>query len=212
MMDFAPISALARSLLCTAPRAEQPALNRSKHMATERWEIDSAHSGIHFSVRHMVVAKVRVQFTRWSGTVLADNGEFTSGSASVVIDASSIETGVADRDKHLKSADFLDVEHHPELTFNGRRVDKHGERLRVVGDLTVRGVTREVVLDTEYSGQTKDPWGNTRAGFTAKTSIERKEFGLNWNQVLEAGGVLVGDRIEIEIEVEAVKQQAAQAA
>jgi polyisoprenoid-binding protein YceI len=182
-------------------------------MALEKWQIDSSHSGIHFSVRHLVIAKVRGQFTRWSGTVLADGGDLGRASVDVVIDASSIETGVADRDTHLKSPDFLDVAAHPEITFKGKRIQKLGdERLRVVGDLTIRGVTREVVLDGEYAGQTKDPWGNVRAGFTVKTSIERTDFGLTWNQVLEAGGVMVGDRIDIEIEIEAVKQAASKAA
>ncbi len=182
-------------------------------MASEKWEIDSSHSGIHFSVRHMVVAKVRGQFARWSGTVSAEDGDLARASVNVVIDASSIGTGVADRDTHLKSADFLDVARHPEMTFKSTRVEKLGDdRLRVVGELTIRGTTREVVLDVEYDGQTKDPWGNVRAGFSAKTSIERKDFGLSWNQVLEAGGVLVGDRVAIEIEVEAVKQTATKAA
>jgi len=128
----------------------------------------------------------------------------------VVIDASSIDTGVADRDAHLKNPDFLDVENFPELTFQSVRVEKQGEEnFRLIGNLTIHGVTREVVLDAESAGQTKDPWGNVRAGYAAKTSINRKDFGLTWNQVLEAGGVMVGDRITIEIEVEAVKQEAA---
>lgn len=182
-------------------------------MAIERWQIDSAHSGVHFSVRHMVVAKVRGQFTRWSGTIQVENGDPALASVDAVIDASSIDTGLADRDAHLKSADFLDVAGYPELTFKSRRVEKLGaERLRVVGDLTIRGVTREVALDAEYAGTTKDPWGNERAGLTAKASIDRKEFGLTWNQVLEAGGLLVGERVEIEIEVEAVRQADTKAA
>jgi polyisoprenoid-binding protein YceI len=182
-------------------------------MASEKWEIDSSHSGIHFSVRHMVVAKVRGQFARWSGTVLAEDGDLARAKANVVIDASSIETGVADRDAHLKSPDFFDVANFPEITFTSNGVEKQSdEALRVTGDLTIRGVTREVVLEVEYAGRTKDPWGNDRAGFTAKTAIDRKDFGLTWNQVLEAGGVMVGDRITIEIEVEAVKQSAEKAA
>ncbi len=176
-------------------------------MGRERWEIDSGHSGIHFSVRHMVVAKVRGQFTRWTGTILTTDGDPESASAEVVIDATSIDTGLADRDAHLKSPDFLDVESHPELTFKSKRTESLGDgRLRVVGDLAIRGTLREVALDVEYAGRTKDPWGNERAGLTAKTSIDRKDFGLTWNQVLEAGGVMVGDRVDIEIEVEAVKQ------
>jgi polyisoprenoid-binding protein YceI len=182
-------------------------------MALEKWEIDSSHSGIHFSVRHMVVAKVRGNFARWGGSVLAEDGDLARAQVRVVIDASSIDTGVAERDAHLRSPDFLDVAGFPELTFKSKRVDKQSdELLRVSGDLTIRGVTREVMLDVEYAGRTKDPWGNERAGFTAKTALERSDFGLTWNQVLEAGGVMVGDRINIEIEIEAVKQSAEKAA
>ena len=182
-------------------------------MTLEKWEIDSSHSGIHFSVRHMVVAKVRGQFARWTGSFLAEDGDLGRASVNVVIDAASIDTGVADRDKHLRSADFFDVASHPEITFKSTRVEDLGEeRLRVLGDLTIHGIKRDVVLDVAYAGQTKDPWGNVRAGFTAKTSIDRKDFGLTWNQLLEAGGVMVGDRIDIEIEIEAVKQTAVKAA
>jgi polyisoprenoid-binding protein YceI len=182
-------------------------------MATERWEIDSAHSGIHFSVRHMVISKVRGQFARWSATVLAEDGKFDGASVEALIDVSSIETGVADRDTHLKSPDFFDAAKYPELTFKGKRTESAvGERFKVVGDLTIKGVTREVTLDVEFAGRTKDPWGNERAGFAAKTSIERKEFGLTWNQLLETGGMVVSDRVEIEIEVEAVKQTSTKAA
>ena len=182
-------------------------------MATERWEIDSSHSGIHFSVRHLVIAKVRGQFGRWTGTVLAPDGDFGRASVDVTIDASSIDTGVPDRDAHLKSADFFDVATYPDLTFKTTRVDpQEGDRLRLVGNLTIRGVAREVVFDVEPHGLVRDPWGNERAGFTAKTAIDRKDFGLTWNQVLETGGVVVGDRVDIEIEVEAVKQAAAKVA
>lgn len=182
-------------------------------MAIEKWEIDSGHSGINFSVRHLVIAKVRGKFSRWSGTIEAPDGAAAKAALKVTIDASSIDTGVADRDTHLKSADFLDVANFPEITFAGKRVEKAGKsRLRVTGDLTLHGVTKEVVLDVEDAGRTKDPWGNERAGFAAKTSIDRKDFGLTWNQVLEAGGVMVGERVDIEIEVEAVKQAAEKAA
>jgi polyisoprenoid-binding protein YceI len=176
-------------------------------MALEKWEIDSSHSGIHFSVRHLVIAKVRGQFSRWSGTILLEGEDLAQASVNATIDATSIETGVPDRDTHLKSADFLDSVNHPEMTFKSRRVERPtDDQLRVFGDLTIRAVTREVALDVEYAGRRKDPWGNERAGFAAKTSIDRKDFGLTWNQVLEAGGVMVGERIDIEIEVEAVKQ------
>jgi polyisoprenoid-binding protein YceI len=176
-------------------------------MRTDRWEIDSSHSSLHFSVRHLVIAKVRGLFARWSGTVQVPDGDFSRATVAVTIDASSIDTRVADRDAHLKSADFLDVARHPELRFVGRRVQaRSGAEVDVVGDLTIKGITHEAVLRVEQHGHAKDPWGNVRAGFTAKTSIDRKDFGLTWNQVLETGGVMVGDRVEIEAEIEAVKQ------
>ena len=182
-------------------------------MSTERWEIDSSHSSAHFSVRHLVIAKVRGSFTRWSGTVQAPGGDFSKATVTVTIDASSIDTGVADRDAHLRSPDFFDVARYPELRFVGKHVQPRSQdEIDVVGDLTIKGTTREVVLRVEQHGQTKDPWGNVRAAFTAKTSIDRKDFGLTWNQVLETGGVMVGDRVDIEVEIEAVKQVEAQAA
>lgn len=182
-------------------------------MATETWQIDGSHSGIHFAVRHLVIAKVRGQFSRWTGALAVPDGDFARATVEVTIDASSIETGVADRDTHLKSADFFDVATFPEITFRGLRLEQQGgDRQRLVGSLTMHGVTREVALDVESAGQTKDPWGNLRAGFSAKTALDRKEFGLTWNQILEAGGVAVGDKVEIEIEVEAVRQAATAAA
>jgi polyisoprenoid-binding protein YceI len=182
-------------------------------MRTERWEIDSSHSGVHFSVRHLVIAKVRGTFARWSGTVDVPGGDFSKATVAVTIDASSIDTGVEQRDAHLKSPDFFDVAQHPELRFVGKRVQaRSGGDVDVVGDLTIKGITREVVLHVEQHGQAKDPWGNLRAAFTAKTSIDRRDFGLTWNQVLEAGGVMVGDRVEIEADIEAVKQVEAQVA
>jgi polyisoprenoid-binding protein YceI len=182
-------------------------------MRTERWEIDSSHSSVHFAVRHLVIAKVRGSFGRWSGTVQVPDGDFARATVAFTIDAASIDTGVADRDAHLKSADFLDVAEYPELRFVGTRVEPRlGSEIDVVGDLTIKGITREVVLRVEQHGQTKDPWGNVRAAFTATTSIDRKDFGLTWNQVLETGGVMVGDRVEIEADIQAVKQAEARVA
>lgn len=184
-----------------------------KHMNTERWEIDSSHSGIHFSVRHLVIAKVRGQFSRWSGTLQVPGTGFERASLDVIIDAGSIDTGVADRDAHLRSADFLDAEHFPEITFKSAKVEPAGgDRLKVLGQLTIKGVTRDVTLDVENLGRAKDPWGNERAAFSAKTSVDRRDFGLTWNQVLETGGVMVGERIDIEIEIEAVRQAVGQVA
>jgi polyisoprenoid-binding protein YceI len=182
-------------------------------MEAKLWTIDTTHSGISFTVRHMVFAKVRGRFGAWNGTVRLDPNDIAGFSAEVEIDAASIDTGVADRDNHLRSADFFDVERFPRLHFQTTKVEPvDGERYRLHGALTIRDVTRDVVLDVEYSGQAKDPWGNTRAAFTAKTSVNRSEFGLNWNQVLEAGGVLVGERIDIEVEVQAVQASDAKAA
>lgn len=182
-------------------------------MRTETWEIDSSHSSLHFSVRHLVIAKVRGTFGRWSGTVRVPDGDFSKATVEVTIDASSIGTGVDQRDTHLKSADFFDVAQYPDLRFTGKRVQaRSGAEIDVIGDLTIKGITREVVLRVEQHGQARDPWGNVRAAFTAKTSIDRKDFGLTWNQVLETGGVMVGDRVDIEAEIEAVKQVEAQVA
>jgi polyisoprenoid-binding protein YceI len=182
-------------------------------MASERWEIDSSHSSLHFSVRHLVIAKVRGSFARWSGTIQVPDGDFSKATVVVTIDASSIDTGVADRDGHLKSPDFFDVAQYPELRFVGKRVQSRTEgEIDIVGELTLKGFTREAVLRVEQHGQAKDPWGNVRAAFTAKTSIDRKDFGLTWNQVLETGGVMVGDRVDIEADIEAVKQVEAQVA
>jgi polyisoprenoid-binding protein YceI len=182
-------------------------------MATERWEIDSSHSGIHFSVRHLVIAKVRGQFNRWTGTVLAPDGDFRRARVDVTIDAASIDTGVVDRDTHLKSADFFDVAGHPEITFRTYRVEPlAGDRLRLIGPLTIKGVTRDVAFDVETQGQAADPWGNRRAAFSARTSVDRRDFGLTWNQVLETGGVVVGERVDIEVDLELVQQAATKVA
>ena len=182
-------------------------------MQIKTWNIDNAHSSITFSVRHMVFAKVRGRFGGFSGKLGLDPSDMTQLRVEAEIDAASIDTGVADRDAHLRSPDFLDVESFPKLRFASSRVEKVGaDRYRIHGELTIRGVTREVVLDAEYGGQATDPWGNQRTAFTASTSLDRRDFGLKWNQALEAGGVLVGERVDIELEVQAVAAAASQAA
>lgn len=182
-------------------------------MATKTWNIDLTHSGVHFSVRHMVFAKVRGRFATWNGNLELDPDDLTQSRVTARIDASSIDTSVADRDNHLRSPDFLDVAQYPELRFESTRVERvSDERYRIHGNLTIRDVTREVVLDAEYGGKAQDPWGNQRVAFTASTSIDRGDFGLKWNQLLEAGGVLVGERIDIELEIQAIEAQATQAA
>ena len=182
-------------------------------MTTNNWNIDAVHSGINFSIRHMVVSKVRGRFAKYSGVLNLDEEDLTRSTLEATVDAGSIDTGAAQRDEHLRSADFFDVEKFPALRFLSRRIEKvDGQQYRVIGDLTIRDVTREVVLDVEYGGRGKDPWGNERVGFIATAALDRKDFGLKWNQALEAGGVLVGDRVDIEIEVQAVRAAVAQAA
>lgn len=170
------------------------------------WQIDRVHSSIEFVVRHLMVSKVRGRFADYSGTIqVADVPE--QSSVEVTIQAASIDTREPQRDAHLRSPDFLDAERFPTLTFRSRSLEPlGGEQFRVHGDLTIRGVTRPVVLDAEFLGVTADPWGGLRAGFSATADIDREDYGLTWNQALETGGVLVGKKARIEIEVEAVRQ------
>ena len=177
-------------------------------MSQVTYQIDSAHSAAHFSVRHMMISNVRGDFTKVSGTLLLDAGNPANSSVTALIDAASLNTREPQRDTHLKSADFFDVEKYPELSFHSKSVAVAGDgELRVKGDLTIHGVTREVTLDVEGpTPETKDPWGNQRIGATATTKINRKDFGLGWNVALEAGGVLVGEDIKISIDLEAIRQ------
>jgi polyisoprenoid-binding protein YceI len=175
------------------------------------WNFDASHSSINFHVRHLMVSKVHGRFTSWTGTLAYDPEDPTRSSVEVVIDAASVDTREPKRDDHLRSEDFFDVVRYPQLTFKSTSVDKTGDdSLDVHGELTIHGVTHPVVLAVELGGVAKDPWGGTRAGFSAKTTISRKDFGLTWNVALETGGILVGDKIEIGLEIEAI--QAAQKA
>jgi polyisoprenoid-binding protein YceI len=171
------------------------------------WKIDSAHSEVTFSVRHMMISTVRGRFNTVNGTVDFDETTPGNSSVQVEIDASSIDTREKQRDDHLRSPDFLNVATYPTITFVSKRVEpideNHG---KITGDLTIHGVTKEVVLETEYAGQAKSPWGTTSAGFSAKTKINRKDFGLEYNAALETGGVLVGDEVKIDIEMEIIKE------
>ncbi|HEX8702640.1 MAG TPA: YceI family protein [Myxococcaceae bacterium] len=173
------------------------------------WEIDPAHSNAQFSVKHMMVSTVKGEFGKLAGTVNIDEKDITKSSVDVVIDATSIDTRNEGRDGHLKSPDFFDVKNHPNLTFKSTKVEKAGEgKLKVTGNLTIRGVTKPVVLDVEGpTGEVKSPFdGQPRIGATATTQINRKDFGLNWNKALEAGGVLVGDEVKVSIEFEGQKK------
>ena len=167
------------------------------------WTIDAAHSQVGFAVKHLMISTVRGRFGAVSGTVEFPEGDYKAARADVTIDAASIDTREERRDTHLRSADFFDVENFPTLTFKSRRVQAiEGDTFQLVGDLTIKDVTREVVLDVEVEGFQKDPWGNQKAGFSASTKVNRKEFGLTWNQALETGGLLVGDDVKISLDVQ----------
>ncbi|HVJ90269.1 MAG TPA: YceI family protein [Labilithrix sp.] len=169
------------------------------------YSIDTSHSEIGFSVRHMVFAKVRGQFKTWNATLEYDAAAPAKSVVTVEVDTASIDTREAQRDAHLRSADFFDSESHPKMTFKSTRVEPAGEgKYKLIGDLTIRGTTNEVTLDVEQTGAGKDPWGNDRLGFAARATINRSDWGLKWNQALEAGGVLVSDKVELEIEVQVV--------
>lgn len=170
------------------------------------WNIDPEHSSAQFKVRHLMVSHVKGGFGKVSGVVTVDDRDIAKSRVTAVIDTSSIDSGVAKRDAHLKSADFLDVEKYPTMTFTSTRIDKKGDgNLRMTGNLTLHGVTRPVVLEVEGpTAQVKDPMGNVRRGASATTRISRKDFGLVWNKALEAGGVAVGDDVDISIEVELI--------
>ena len=177
-------------------------------LAETVWDIDPAHTSAQFSIRHMMISNVRGEFSKISGTVRGDQADPTKAQIEATIDASSIDTREPKRDEHLKSPDFFDVAKYPTMTFKSKKIEKAGEnRYKVTGDLTLHGVTREVVLDV--NGPTppmKDPRGNLRAGAEATTKIDRKDFGLTWSKTLDGGGVMVGDEVAITIDVEAVKK------
>jgi len=175
--------------------------------ATSIWNIDPVHSVAEFKVKHMMISNVKGQFTGVKGSLALDESEVTKSHVEASIDAASITTREAQRDAHLKSADFFDVEQFPTLSFKSTQIKRAGEgELAVAGDLTIRGITRNVVFTVEGpTPQAKDPWGNMRLGLSATTKINRKDFGLNWNAALETGGILVGDEVTITLDVQFIK-------
>jgi len=174
-------------------------------MSAEIWKIDDVHSGIHFMVKHLLVSTTRGQFKRFGAELSLDEADMTKSSVSVTIESASIDTGNTQRDVDLRAANFLDAEKFPTLHFQSRRIERTAnDGYRVVGDLTIRDITREVVLETELGGFVADPWGGRRVGFTARTSIQRSDFGMVSNLLLEAGGLAIADRVDIAIEIEAV--------
>lgn len=172
------------------------------------WKIDTSHAQIGFTVRHMMISKVRGRFEDFDGTIYLEGDDPTSARVEGYIEAASINSRDDQRDAHLRSPDFLDAETYPRLTFQSRRIEKVGnDQYRVIGDLTIKDVTREVVFDVTDEGQVNDPWGNRRWGVSATTSINRKDYGLTWNLALETGGWVVGDEVKISAEMELVQVQ-----
>jgi len=173
------------------------------------WNIEPNHSLVEFSAKHMMITTVKGRFRDVSGTIRVDESNPSRSTVEASMSAATIDTGVAQRDQHLVSADFLDAENHKAITFKSKRVEgakaASGDEFTVVGDLTIRGTTKEVTLKATYEGQGKDPWGGQRISFTASAKIDRRDFGLTWNQALETGGILVSNDIKINIEVQAVR-------
>jgi polyisoprenoid-binding protein YceI len=173
-----------------------------------QWQIDPAHSAAHFSVRHLMISNVRGEFGKVSGNVVLDPSDLTKSTVEVSVDTMSIDTREPQRDEHLRSADFFDVANHPAITFRSKQITAAGAgRFKVTGDLTIRGVTRAVTFDVDGpTPPVKDPWGNVRAGVSATAKINRKDFGLVWNALTEAGGVVVGDEVSITFEAELIQK------
>jgi polyisoprenoid-binding protein YceI len=175
-------------------------------MATTKWVLDPTHSEVTFKVKHLMFTNVSGNFTKFEATAESDDENFDNASFSFSADVDSINTNNADRDGHLKSADFFDAAQFPTITFTSTSVAKDGSDLKVTGDLTVHGVTKSVTLDTEFGGIQKDPWGNIKSGFSVTGKINRKDFGLSWNAALETGGVMLGEEVKLALELQFVKQ------
>lgn len=169
----------------------------------KKWNIDASHSSIGFQVKHMMVSKVRGNFADFGAEVEANETDLTGSNIAFNIKVASINTGSEDRDNHLRSGDFFDIETYPEIKFVANDITKKGDEYEIAGSLTIKDVTKPVVFEAEYEGNGKNPWGQEVVGFTAETKINRKEFGLTWNQALETGGVLVGEDIKITIDLQA---------
>jgi polyisoprenoid-binding protein YceI len=175
-------------------------------LAGTKWSIDAAHSNVEFAVKHMMLATVKGRFAGVAGTVEFDGEELASARVEVAIEVASIDTRAEQRDAHLRSPDFFDAEAYPQMTFRSRGMEAAGaDRYLVTGDLEIRGVSREIALTASFEGHGQDPWGGTRMAFHATGKLDRREYGLTWNQALEAGGILVGDEVKLSIDVELVQ-------
>jgi polyisoprenoid-binding protein YceI len=168
------------------------------------WKLDPSHTTIEFAAKHMMITTVKGRFVDVEGTIVADEQNFADSEVTATMKAASIDTRSEQRDTHLRSADFLDVEHYPEVTFKSTRIEGTKEEFKLTGDLTIRGTTRPITLDATYEGSGKDPWGGTRASFSAHGKFDRRDYGLTWNVALETGGILVSNDVKINIEAQAV--------
>ena len=169
------------------------------------WKLDPSHTLVEFSAKHLMITTVKGRITDIEGIIYTDEKDLKNSSVEATLRAVSLDTRTDQRDQHLRSADFLDVEKFPEIRFSSTRIQGDKQSFKLTGDLTIRDVTKPLTLDVEFEGETKDPWGGQRLGFSATGKIDRREFGLTWNQALEAGGVVVGNDIKISLEVQAVK-------
>ncbi|EKN65327.1 hypothetical protein BABA_21066 [Neobacillus bataviensis LMG 21833] len=177
-------------------------------MTKTKWALDPSHSSVDFSVRHMMIANVKGTFNSFNATIEADPADLTTANIEFSIETGSVDTRSKDRDGHLVSADFFDVENHPNMTFKATNIEKTDEgEYNVTGDLTLRGVTKQETFAVTFEGQGKDPWGNEKAGFSAQGTLNRSDYGLVWNAALETGGVLVGDKVKINLQIQAAKAE-----
>jgi polyisoprenoid-binding protein YceI len=200
---FATVIALA-ALAASAPVHAQGAAPNDTARESNSWQIDASHSELSFRIRHFV-SKVRGTFGSWKGTIIADPAQLDGGRVDIVIDAKSIDTNHERRDADLRSEQFFEVEKYPEITFASRSIQLNGTELTIVGDLTMRGVTRPVTLTGEYIGMTTDNRGRRRIGFEARTKVNRVDWGITWNRLAEGGGAMLGDDVEIEVVLAAVQ-------
>lgn len=176
-------------------------------MAITKWTVDPTHSAIEFSVKHMMIAKVKGSFNKFEANISADPTDLTTAQIDFTVDLASIDTRNTDRDNHLRSADFFDVEKNPTLTFTATKIEKtNKDEYSVTGVVTLNGVTKEETFEITFEGQGKDPWGTEKAGFSGKGKVKRSDYGLTYNAALETGGVLIGDQITLSIEIEAAKE------
>ena len=174
-----------------------------------KWVIDKAHSEIGFKIKHLMISNVKGVFNDFDAEIFSSGDDFLSTDIDLWLDPKSIDTGNTDRDNHLKGADFFDSEQYKEINFTSNTIEKKGDNFSLYGDLTIKGITKQVKLDVEFGGIMKDPWGNTKAGFTVTGKINRKDWGLNWNAALETGGFLVSDDVTINCEIQLLKSQQA---